>query len=62
MSLVEAVVKMIWGTDEKCLRERREGERMIAEAEAKVDRLQRVLDEGPARNLDEALYQMTHRE
>lgn len=50
-----------FGTDASCDRERAEGERMVADAEAKVEGLQRVLDERPARNLDEAMYDITRR-
>lgn len=54
-------MKSLWGTDARCQQEdeRAMGERMVAEAERKVDRLQQVLDEHPPRNLDETLYQMT---
>jgi len=56
-----AVVKAIWGTDAKCERQRAEGDRMIADAEAKVADLQRVLDDRPPRNLDEAVYGLSRR-
>lgn len=56
-------MKCLWGTDAKCRQpdEHAEGERMLADAERKVDRLQAVLDERPPRNLDEALYEMSQR-
>lgn len=63
MRFMEAVVKLLWGTDTKCASQeaRAEGDRMLADAERKVDKLQQTLDESPARDLDEAIYQMTHR-
>jgi hypothetical protein len=61
MRLVEALVKMIWGTDERCERERAATDRMLADAEQKVETLQHVLDERAPRNLDETLYELTHR-
>lgn len=60
VGIVEAVLKALWGTDTRCSNERVAGDRMIADAEAKVAGLQRVLDERPARNLDEAMYDMSH--
>jgi hypothetical protein len=60
MRFWEAVMKGLWGTDERCRRDRAEGERMIAEAERKVGQLNAALDK-PPRNLDETLYQMTRR-
>lgn len=61
VGIFEAVVKALWGTDAACKQQeqRREGERMIAEAEAAVADLQRVLDDRPPRNLDEAVYGIT---
>lgn len=56
-------MKGLWGTDTKCRQsdEQEKGERIVAEAERKVDQLQAVLDERPPRNLDEALLEMTTR-
>lgn len=54
-------MKLAWGTDAKCQQQRAEGDRMLDEAERKVDTLQQVLDERPPKTLDEALYQLTHR-
>jgi len=62
MGCLEALVKMVWGTDERARQDHAAGDRMLAEAEAKVEKLQRVLDDSPARNLDEALVQLSHRE
>lgn len=53
-------MKSLWGTDTRCRSEHAEGEKMLADAEAKVDRLKEVLDDSPARNLDEALVQVSH--
>lgn len=62
VELWRTVLRAWFGTDASCEREREEGERLVAEAEAKVDTLQRVLDERPARNLDEAMYDLTRRQ
>lgn len=57
-------MKAIWGTDEsvRSQQSKDSATRMIANAEVSVDRLNRVLDERPARNLDEALYQVSRRD
>jgi hypothetical protein len=64
MRFMEAVMKLLWGTDTKCSSQhaRAQGAEMVADAERKVDALQQVLNERPARDLDEALYQMTRGE
>jgi hypothetical protein len=59
MRLLEAIMKAVWGTDEKCRQQRAEGDRMLARAEKRVSELNAVLHEKPPRNLDEAIYEMT---
>jgi hypothetical protein len=50
----------LFGTDEACRQEHDQSQRMIDEAEAKVTRLHKALDDRPPRNLDEAVYGITH--
>lgn len=54
-------MRAAFGTDTKCERQeqRIKAEQMIREAEARVDKLNNVLDQSPARDLDEALRQMS---
>lgn len=54
-------MKAFFGTDAKCAAQRAQGERMVADAEAKIATLQHTLDARPVRNLDEAMYDLTHR-
>jgi hypothetical protein len=63
MRFWEAVMKGLWGTDTRCAsaNQRKDAERLVAEAEAKVDQLNRTLDEAPPKNLDEAIYVMMRR-
>ena len=61
MRLLEALMKAVWGTDEKCRlsSQRAESDRILEQAERSVDRLNLALGERPPVNLDEALYEMT---
>lgn len=54
-------MKLVWGTDERCAHDQDETERMLAEAERKVEKLITTLDDRPPKNLDEALYEMSRR-
>jgi len=56
-------MKAIFGTDTRCREvERRAADEMLARVEAKMALLDKALDERPARNLDEALRQVSKSE
>ena len=58
MSIMGAVLKVIFGTDTSCREiERVTSDELIARAERKVADLDKVLGERPSRNIDEALRQ-----
>jgi hypothetical protein len=61
MELVRAIMKAIFGTDAKCRHqtERAITDKMLAQVERKVERLDAALDGRPAKNMDEALQQLT---
>ena len=63
MRWLEAVMKFVWGTDQKCSMPEQlaEADRMLDDVEAKVHHLQVTLDERRAENLQEAMLQLTDR-
>lgn len=58
---VEALMKAIWGTDQRCREpvERAETDAMLERAERRVERLRATLDHHPPRNIDETMRQIT---
>lgn len=63
MGIARDIMRAVFGTNTKCrLREERiKTDKMLAEAERKVERLDAALDSRPARNLDEAIEQVSQR-
>ncbi len=60
VDILRTVMKAIFGTDAQCRAvERRESDEMLARVEGKVDRLDDELNGRQARNLDEALRQIS---
>lgn len=60
MCAMRAVMKAIFGTDARCREvERNEADEMLASVEKKMALLDEALNERPARNLDEALRQVS---
>lgn len=61
---VEALMKAVWGTDERCQQpgQRAESDAMLDRAERRVERLQARLEQRPPDNLDQAMRELTRSE
>ena len=59
MNLWSIIMKSAFGTDTRCELQRERSNRMIADVEAKVDRLNATLDSRAPRNLHEAVETLT---
>ncbi len=60
VGIMRAVMRSIFGTDARCREvERREADEVLARVEQKMATLQVALRERPARNVDEALQQIS---
>ncbi len=63
MGAMRAVMKAIFGTDTKCREiERHAADEMLSRVERQMEKLDEALNERPARNLDEALRQVSRSE